>query len=211
MSGPQPDPSNSEWPMTTTAGNKAFKYYSNWQHEPFICSRCAWTGTVNGLDLDDPSGGAATIQCPKCYRSIGVVVFPNLSDTEEAAAQGNDEAIKALPAMQDRINRFQTRNERFAKEKLQSADQLPELEGDSFEFLWDIADAGGDTYQIIRVGNSELWREFAYFDNIPRFHEVKEFLRKKYGTRFNSLRPTEDSLEWLCGDNTGKLNGLSYE
>jgi hypothetical protein len=210
MSEPQPDPSNSEWPLTTTSGNKAFKYYSTWQREAFACSRCGWSGTVSLADLDDPCGSAATIQCPKCFRSVGVVVFPNLADTEEAAAQGNEEAIKALPAMQDRRKRLQARNETFEKEKLQSADQLQELEGDSFEFLWDIADAGGETYQIIRVGNSELWREFAYFDNIPRFNEVKGFLKNKYGARFKSLRPTDDSLEWLCGDNAGKSDGLSY-
>jgi hypothetical protein len=64
-----------------------------------------------------------------------VVVFPNLSDTEEAAAQGNEEAIEALPGMQDRIKHFQARNEQFEKEKLQSVDQLPELDGDSLEIL----------------------------------------------------------------------------
>jgi hypothetical protein len=210
MSEPQPDPSNSEWPMTTTAGNKAFKYYSDWQRELFNCARCGWTGTVSGLDLDDPSGGAATIQCPKCYRSIGVVVFPNLSDTEEAAAQGNEEAMRELPGMRERLNHFQVRMDKFAREKLQSIDQLPELPESSLEFLWDIEDAQGETYQIIRLGDNEVWRELAYFDSIPRFDEVKEVLRDKYGARFKSLRPTADSLEWLCGDNAGKLDRHSY-
>ncbi len=80
------------------------------------------------------------------------MVFPNLSDTEEAAAQGNEEAIRALPGMQDRLKHFQARNEQFERNKLQSVDQLLELEGNSLEFLWDVADAGGDTYQIIRLG-----------------------------------------------------------
>jgi hypothetical protein len=210
MSHHPAEPSNSAWPMTTTAGNKAFKYYSTWQREVFNCPRCGWSGTVSLADLDDPCGDAATIQCPKCFRSIGVVVFPNLADTEEAAAQGNEEAMRELPGMQDRIKRFAARNEQFEKEKLRSADQLPELDGDSLEFLWDIADAGGDTYQIIRLGDFALWREFAYFDNIPRFNELKGFLKNKYGTRFKSLRPTDDSLEWLCGDNAGKLDRLSH-
>lgn len=197
--------------MRTTSGHRAYRYYSDWQQQWFTCSRCEWTGTVSLADLDDPCGDAATIQCPKCYRGIGVVVFPNLSDTKEAAAHGNEEAIKALPGMQDRIRRFQTRNEQFEQEKLLSVDQLPELEGDSLEFRWDIADVGDETYQVIGVRNSELWRELAYFDNIPRFYEVKELLRAKYGNRFKSLRPTDDSLEWLCGDNVGKLDRISYE
>jgi hypothetical protein len=82
-----------EWPMTTTSGTKAFKYYSR-QREVFHCPRCGWSGTVSLADLNDPCGSAATIECPKCYRRIGIVVFPNLGDTEEAAAQGNEEAIR---------------------------------------------------------------------------------------------------------------------
>jgi hypothetical protein len=210
MSQNQPEPNNSEWPMTTTSGNKAFKYYSNWQQEVFACSRCGWTGTVSGLDLDDPCGGAASIQCPKCYRRIGVVVFPNLADTEEAAAQGNEEAMRELTGMRERLNRFQVRMDRFAQDKLQSIDQLPELQEQSLEFIWDIEDAQGETYQIIKLGDFEIWRELAFFDSIPRFNEVKDLLRDKYGTRFKSLRPTDGSLEWLCGDNAGKLDRLSY-
>ena len=210
MSSDQPEPNNLESPMRTTTGTKLFKYYGNWQREPFTCSRCGWTGTVSGLDLDDPCGSAATIQCPKCYRSIGVVVFPNLSDTEEAAAQGNEEAIRELPGMKERLNRFQARMDKFAQEKLKSIGQVPQLQEQSLEFIWDIEDAHGDTYQIIRLGDTEIWRELAFFDNIPRFKEVKEFLRNKYGTRFKSLRPTDGSLEWLCGDNAGKLDQINY-
>jgi hypothetical protein len=123
---------------------------------------------------------------------------------------GNEEAIRELPGMRERLNHFQARMDRFAEEKLQSIDQLPELQGPSLEFIWDIEDRQGETYQIIRLGDTEVWREVAFFDSIPRFHEVKEFLRDKYGTRFNSLRPTDDSLEWLCGDNAGKLDRLSH-
>jgi hypothetical protein len=99
--------------------------------------------------------------------------------------------------MQDRIRHFVARNEKFEKEKLKNVNQRPHLEGDSLEFLWDIADAGPDTYQIIGLGDFKLCRELAYFDDIPRFHEVKEFLKNRYETRFKSLRPTEGSLDRL--------------
>ena len=78
------------------------------------------------------------------------------------------------------------------------------------EFTWDIADAAGDTYQVIRLRDAEIWRELAFFNNIPRFNEVKDLLRKKYGSRFKMLKPTEASEEWLCGDNAGKLFRLDY-
>jgi len=160
-------------------------------------------------DLGDPSD-CAIIECRQCHGSLGVVVFPNLRDTEEAAAQGNEEAMQRLPELLERLRQAEVRTERFEQEKIVSVDQLPELDGESLEFTWDLVEVDGDTYQIIRLGDVELWRELAFFDNIPRFNEVKELLRQKYGTRFKVLRPTERSEEWLCGDNAGKLVRLSY-
>jgi hypothetical protein len=196
-------------PLISTVGNPVFKWYSNWQQEVLTCSRCGWTGTVSVDDLGDPSD-CAIIECRQCHRSLGVVVFPNLRDTEEAAAQGNEEATQRLPELLERLRQAEVRTERFEREKIVSVDQLPELDGESLEFIWDLAEVDGDTYQIIRLGDAELWRELAFFDSIPRFNEVKELLRQKYDTRFKALRPTERSEEWLCGDNAGKLFRLSY-
>jgi hypothetical protein len=161
-------------------------------------------------DLEDPSACGASIECPQCHQRIGEVLFPNLRDTEEAAAQGNEEAIRELPRFREQVAHAQARIDRFKQEKLESLNQLPELDGETLEFTWDIADAAGDKYQVIRLGDVEIWRELAFFDSIRRFHEVKELLRKKYGTRFKSLKPTEASQEWLCGDNAGKLFRLEY-
>jgi hypothetical protein len=96
------------------------------------------------------------------------------------------------------------------QQKLMSVDQIPELAGDSLEFIWDFAEIDGENYQIIQTGNVEIWRELAFFENIDRFNEVKELLRRKYGPRVNALTPSRESLEWLCGDNAGKLFQLSY-
>lgn len=47
---------------------KVCKYYSDWQHEIFNCSKCDWTGTVGFEDLE-AGDVAAIIECPKCYLS----------------------------------------------------------------------------------------------------------------------------------------------
>jgi hypothetical protein len=138
------------------------------------------------------------------------VLFPNLRDTEEAAAQGNEAAIRELPKFREQIAHAQARIDRFKQEKIESANQLPELDDEMLEFTWDIADVAGEKYQVIRLGDAEIWRELAFFDSIPRFNEVKGLLRKKYGSRFKMLKPTEASQEWLCGDNAGKLFRLDY-
>jgi hypothetical protein len=199
-----------EEPILNTAGNRGFKWYSNWLHELLCCSRCGWVGTVSLDDLEDPTASGASIECPQCHRRIGEVLFPNLRDTEEAAAQGNEAAIRELPKFREQIAHAQARIDRFKHEKIDSIELLPELDDEILEFTWDVADAAGEQYQIIKLGDTEIWRELAFFDNIPRFHQVKELLRKKYGSRFKMLKPTEASQEWLCGDNGGKLFRLEY-
>ena len=52
---------------------KVCKYYSDWQKELFACGQCGWTGTVSHTDLE-AGDVAAIIECPKCYRSLGVVL-----------------------------------------------------------------------------------------------------------------------------------------
>jgi hypothetical protein len=199
-----------EEPMLNTVGNRGFKWYSNWQQELLCCSRCGWVGKVSLDDLEDPTDSGASIECPECHRRIGEVLFPNLRDTEEAAAQGNEEAVRELPKFREQIAHAQARIDRFKQEKIESVNQLPELDGEMLEFTWDIADAAGEKYQVIRLGDAEIWRELAFYENIQRFNEVKELLRKKYGSRFKMLKPTAASQEWLCGDNAGKLFRLEY-
>ena len=189
---------------------KVCKYYSDWQHEAFKCEQCGWTGTVGFEDLE-VGDVAAIIECPKCYRSLGVVMFPSLQETREAAALGNEEAIQALPSFENRIKDNWKLLDRFDHEKLRSADQLPSLDSETLEFEWDFEKGNdGEWYQVIRAVSVEVWRELAFFNNIRRFEEIKGMLRAKYGTRFKSLTPTPASIEWLSGDNLGKALQISY-
>jgi hypothetical protein len=101
--------------------------------------------------------------------------------------------------------------DRFDREKLRSADQLPNLDGESLEFVWGFVKGDdGEFHQVIRAGDAEVWRELAFFNNLRRFEEVKGMLKAKYGERFKSLTPTDASLEWLSGDNHGKALQISY-
>jgi hypothetical protein len=132
---------------------------------------------------------------------------------ERAAAEGNPEAIQDLPKKREWIRRMEARMNRFQSKHLHSVDQLPELEGESLEFTWDLEVHVGEEdedYQIIRVGEVAVWRELAFFDNILRFNEIKDLLKRKYGTRFKSLTPTDGSLDFLTGDHFFKLKSLSW-
>jgi hypothetical protein len=186
------------------------KFYSNWQQEIFACAECGWTGKVAFEDLD-VGDVAAIIECRNCYSRLGIVLYPNLEDAEEAAAQGNTEAIQMLPEFKERIENNWKLLDRFEQEKIRSADQLLELEGRSLEFHWDLVKGeDGEWYQSIRHRDSEVWRELAFFNNLSRFEETKELLKAKYGTRFKSLTPTQRSIEWLSGDNLGRALQITH-
>jgi hypothetical protein len=110
---------------------RVWPYYSTWRDEQFVCNHCGRAGKVGYEDLE-VGNVAAIIECRKCYRSLGVVLYPNLQETRDAAAKGNDKAIKALPSFASRVEHNWELLDRFEKEKLRRADQLPNLGG----ILW---------------------------------------------------------------------------
>ena len=181
----------------------------SWEGRNGFCQHCGWIG--KGEKTCPNEGGV--LECPGCDRGVAYVEFPNLKDTEQAAAAGNEEAIRDLPEKKERIRRLEARMNKFWSNHLHSLDQLPELEGKSLEFLWDIKVHVGDEnedYQIIRVGERGVWRELAFWGNMVRFNEIKDLLKQRYGTRFKSLTPTDGSLDFLTGDHYFKLQTLSW-
>jgi len=80
----------------------------------------------------------------------------------------------------------------------------------TLSFTWDLAEVDGEPYQIIRAGDTEVWRELGFFNNISRFEEVRELLKQKYGKRVKSLKPTDGCWEWLCGDKAWTLSDLRF-
>ena len=140
------------------------------------------------------------MECPRCDRGVGFVVFPTLKETELAAAQGNNESIRDLPEKRAWIKRLENRMARFEKEKLRSPDQLPELAGECLEFTCELVQQDDEHFQVIQTGVVEVWRELAFWDHVPRFHEIMALLKEKHGSRFKSLTPTYESLDWWTGD-----------
>jgi hypothetical protein len=74
-----------------------------------------------------------------------------------------------------------------------------------------VSKAGGEHYQVILMGDAEVWRELAFWDDVPRVNQIKALLKEKYGTRFKSLTPTDESLDWLTGDHFYKVKELTYK
>ena len=129
------------------------------------------------------------VSCPKCSKMLLVVPYPTIQQTREAAAAGNLEAIAALPS----VLTCEERWEQFEHIKLKSPDQLPDLEEEPLHLTWDSEVGDPDNNIVIKLGERVLWREPEWYECWPRFNEIKDILKAKYGHRFFSLTPTEAS------------------
>jgi hypothetical protein len=181
---------------------KLYSYFDGYRDEIFECPVCAWSGGFEQLsretyrDLFDGS-------CPQCDKMLIIVFFPTLAEIRNAATRGNEEAQKMLPLVQKR----EDLDAAFEREKLKSADQLPDLTHYDLEFIWDQEIEEETT---IRYRDLLLWKEPAFWENWPRFNQVKEILKTKYGTRFKSLTPTERSKLYLYGDDLKAPEKISF-
>lgn len=183
-------------PARPTSGSA---YYDFFDGSPVTCASCGWSGpgddwwteSNRGMDLFD-------IWCPRCDAKRGFLSFPTHQETIDAAAAGSERATAALPALEQR----EAFLERASASELTDASDLPDLEGDELELLWDLEvdDDGGDHVTVIRHGERELWRETAYWQGGDRFAAVFTILRRRYGWRLAALVATDESLGYLGGD-----------
>lgn len=168
--------------------SKRFLWYDNWREEVFVCPYCKWTGTIAQMSQESYHQ-LFDASCPKCWTMLAIVSFPSYEDTRQAASRGNPEAIAALPKWEEIIATSRVRKERFENEKLKSIEQLPDVEGHNLHFVLDVA-WEDDTYFELKLGDTVLWKEFAWYPSIERLSEFQAFLKAKFGERFAELKVT---------------------
>jgi hypothetical protein len=130
---------------------------------------------------------------------LAIVSYATADETKQAAKEGNPEAMREL----GRVVQSETRRESFERDKLKTVEQLPDLPDAACEFIWDIVEDEQDKFQEIRLGDRLIWRELAFWENVPRFCKIEDLLKQKYGTQFKSLTATPGSMLWLRGDKFG--------
>ena len=91
--------------------------------------------------------------------------------------------------------------ERYEREKLRDASQLPRVEGSQLQFVIEIEGPTLESYYIIKLGEQIVWREPAGWEDWERFNKLKALLKKRYGSRFAALTATPHAKGNLLGDN----------
>ena len=180
-------------------------YYGYDEDRPVTCPGCGWNGPAK-----DGSQGLYKelfdVSCPRCDTMLLIVSLPTVEETKEAAARGDARAQADLGY----ALRVEESREAFERAKLKGPEQLPELEGAELAFVWD-HELPGRGPTVITCEEREIWREPARYESWPRFNEVKEILKAKYGGRFRSLMPTPRSTLYLYGDDISAPSKISFD
>lgn len=174
--------------------------YYDFDEERLTCRQCAWSGPGRewstemngGMELFD-------IYCPKCEARNGFRCLPTHGQIRDAAEAGDRRAIAELPE----LDRIESSLDRRVASLLSDPAELPDLDGEELELVWDLERGGGNgmnNKQIIRHGEREVWRETAFWESGDRFAQVFTILRRRYGWRLVSLTPTGRSMGDLGGD-----------
>jgi hypothetical protein len=181
----------------------SFSYYSNWRSEIVTCPKCGWKGCVQDGKIRY-FGELLDCCCPRCVLDhviLAMVGYPTGRETKEVAEAGNSEAIRELA----RIEFSQSRTARFHREKLEDANELPDIDGDdALDFVLDTDEGSGrrdgERWNLIMLGDRVIWRELAFWEGHRRYPELVELLRRKYGSRFKRLKASCLARTYLQGE-----------
>lgn len=173
---------------------KYANYYSEWRTSNCQCHKCGWIGKGSALAIGEIFEALTELDCPVCGESVLLVPHPTFKESRanwEKLDDGERQSIQ-------RRERFL---ERFEREKLKDAVDLPNLSLAEFSVSWDIV--GGEepsARTVITLGDQVLFSEPALWEGYERFAEVARILKAKYGLRLKDVVPTERSQMYLWGD-----------
>jgi hypothetical protein len=178
-----------------------FKFTDNYENFPLSCG-CGWRGKLDddGVEVYEE---VMDFTCPDCDKilaiisscggeGIGGVISPFESKQNPVQMDEQEDSGDSF------INIRKNFLKNFDEESLKSFDQLPDLEGNCFAFVWDDNFMEGKT--VILLGDKVIWSEPKVWEGARRFVEVVDLLKAKYGKNFIDLIPTEQSYLYLLGD-----------
>lgn len=165
-------------------------YYEGWKEKEYACKDCDWKGTgaesKRGLFHRKMF---LELYCPACTSFLDLIVYPFQESSDKDMEKLTEEERNAVREMDEQMRLY-------LEKCLQSASQLPEMEGDHFILTWDQVE--GETR--ISKGDTVIWSEPVAYEGFDRFERIALILKEKYGSRVKDLEPTDRSMLFLYGD-----------
>ena len=172
-----------------------FSWFDDWRDADLACT-CGWSGWLDKR-YAEPFDALMHFECRACDEILAIVSYPTAGEVEVAAHRAQPEAMEML----DQVREAQRAQQEFERVKLRSGDQLPDLDGDALEFVYDlVAEDHGRSAYVISCGVREIWREPAAWEDWERHLEVKDVLRARYRGRFRLMKMTPAARSNLVGD-----------
>lgn len=180
----EPTPSTHDRP-------RHLSYFSDYENEPLVCPECGWRGAwTEGLHEHFES--LVDCSCPAKGCSGPMLAIVSHPTVDEWADQKGSLST-AEQAYGDAQVAFQ---KKFEAVSLKDASQLPELEGEGLDLVWD--KDGAET--VLRHEGREIWREPSLWGSYTRFMEVLILVKARYGNRIRDFAPAPGSQMDLYGD-----------
>jgi hypothetical protein len=155
---------------------KSSSYYQH-KNEEYACEKCGWTGRgAQVVDGDEFGRMVYLVRCPQCHAPIGFVSHPTIA---EMLQYGTEEDKAAAQQSQEFLNRV------WASE-LKSIEPLPDIDAERIIFSLReevIIPENKEAYIVLCWGEREVWREVRSFEYYPRYLQLGELLKEKYGER----------------------------
>lgn len=163
----------------------------DWETRDFTCIKCSWKGVGSALQYGDLQIEGCEMHCPSCTEAVAWLEFPPV---EEMLANFD----KLRPADQAMALLLSEGQKKWRKERLNSVDQLPEIEADYILLSWD---EDQDTKEIvIRHGRDEIFRQTTSWEYYDFFIAACRILKTKYGYRLIDVIPTPRVYGNIVGD-----------
>jgi hypothetical protein len=132
---------------------------------------------------------------------LAIVSYPTVREAEQNWEKLTEQEKREVLARKRSLAAWQAAS-------LKSTDQVPDLAGPAVALVWDEVEGdAGQPFTVIRHGETEIWREPAFYEGYERFREVVQILMQKYGKRLVDVVPTPASELYLFGD---KLRAPEY-
>jgi hypothetical protein len=155
-----------------------YKDKKSYKELDFSCQKCNWSGTGEELWVDMDSSSGFIVLCPKCREYLDFIdVTVSLDELEMYGSEEEKAHARERKAFWKKV---------FAGQ-LKTPEQLPEIESD--EIIITLREEKKETDKIdaadivLYWGDKELWREERLFEYYPRYLELGEILKEKYGSR----------------------------
>jgi len=183
-----------------------FNYYDNWKTEVLSCDQCGWQGTFDQGSVETYRE-LMDCQCPRCHDDAPRLAIVNYPTREETKANWHKLSEGEQQTFLDR----EKRETLWLGMMLTENSELPDIDEEHIVITWHFADEEGEWWTILKHKDTVLWREFAFYEAYPRFEQVVEILKGRYGERLVDVIPTRAARYYLYGDKLSAPNIIRAE